>query len=146
MCICARVEYLGVLELKRNLTSTEYGSINGRCFRSWGFGIKINCRFCVLCFLFFFLDVINYGFNLRYRWDYIIYFLLDVWIRFPSLRALLLSNVVAVAVSMFEATDAFLMPFWIGIGIVLKGCECRVVSSSGRSCLLHAVVFLEFLD
>ena len=65
--IYTRVKYLGVLELKWKLTSTKRGSIASRCLRRWGFGIKINCRFCVLCFLSFFLDIIDDTFNPRCR-------------------------------------------------------------------------------
>jgi hypothetical protein len=65
--IYTRVEYLGVLELKWNLTSTERGSMASRCLGRWGFGIKINYRFCVLCFLSSFLDIIDDIFNLRCR-------------------------------------------------------------------------------
>ena len=35
---------------------------------------------------------------------------LDVWIWFPSLRAFLLVNIVAVSESMYEATYTFLIP------------------------------------
>jgi hypothetical protein len=65
--ICTRVEYLGVLELEWNLTSTERGSIASRCLRRWGFGIKINYRFCVFCFLSSFLDITDNTFNPRRR-------------------------------------------------------------------------------
>jgi hypothetical protein len=107
------------LELEWNLTGAEHGSIASRCCRSWVFRIKINRRFCVLCFQFscVFLDLIQHTPNQGYKWDHFIYFLLDVWVWFPSLRALLLENIVAVAVLMFEAAYAFLMPCRIGIGI-----------------------------
>jgi hypothetical protein len=36
---------------------------------------------------------------------------LDVWVWFPSLRALLLKNIVAVAVLIFEAIYTFFMPY-----------------------------------
>ena len=140
------------------LTNAEYGSITGRCSRSWGFGIKINCS-CV-CFRFFFcvfLDLINHLLNPRHKWDYFIYFILDIWLRFPALRALMLGNIVAVVVLMCEAAYASLMLFrigvriwikiWIGIYIALKGCKYRVIGSSGRRCrLLYTVVFFKFFN
>ena len=71
-------------------------------------------------------------------------------------------NVIAVIKLMFMAVYAFLILSWIGIGIgirigigigigigicvVLKGCKCRVISSSGWSYLLYIVVFLKFLN
>ena len=66
----------------------------------------------------------------------------------------MLGNVVAVIISMCETVDAFLMPFWIGIGVeikigiyvALKGCKCRVIGSGRRRCLLHIVVFFEFFN
>jgi hypothetical protein len=164
--ICTRVEYPGVLEFEWNLTSTKHSSMASRCGRSWGFRIKINCRFCVLliillCFLFSFLDTVDDTFNPRCRWDRFIYLLLDVWIWSPSMRALLLGNVVAVVESMYEAAYAFLMPsriwigtavgVWIGIGIgiwvALKSCKCRVIGRGSRGCnLLHAVVLFKLLN
>jgi hypothetical protein len=65
--IYTRVEYLGILELKWNLTSTKRGSMASRYLGRWGFRIKINYRFCVLCFLSSFLDMTNDTFNLRRR-------------------------------------------------------------------------------
>jgi len=67
--ICARVEYPGVLEFERNLTSTKRGSMASWCGRSWGFRIKINYRFCVLLIIFLssFLDIIDGAFNPRCR-------------------------------------------------------------------------------
>jgi len=72
MGICTRVKYPGILEFKRNLTSTKYGSMASRYSRSWGFRIKINYKFYILliillCFLFSFLDLANDAFNLRRR-------------------------------------------------------------------------------
>ena len=141
--------------LNRILTSAKHGSMASRCCRRWGFRVKINYRFCVLlCFLFFciFSDSIDHTFDPGYRRDHFIYFLLYVWVWFPSLRALLLNNIVAVVVSMYEAAYTFLMPLRIAImvgiwiRVVLKGCKYGVISSSGRSCLLHAVVLLEFFN
>jgi len=71
MGIYTRVKYLGVLEFKRNLTSTKHSSIASWFSRRWGFRIKINYRFYILivllCFLFSFLDLVNDVFNLRYK-------------------------------------------------------------------------------
>ena len=42
-----------------------------------------------------------------------------MWVWFPSLRALLLNNVVAVVVLMYEAVYAFLMPLRIIIVVAI---------------------------
>jgi len=60
----------------------------------------------------------------------------------------MLSNVVIVAKLMYKAAYVFLMPFRIRIRIriILKGYKGRVISSSGRGCLLYMVVLLKFLN
>jgi hypothetical protein len=52
---------------------------------------------------------------------------------------------------MFKAAYAFLIPYRIGIGIkigvALKCYKCRVISSSGKKCLLlHTVMFFKFFN